>query len=119
VDSEQIKTGSRKKHMNLPQLPEDYPDFDEHGTPPCAETDPDAFFADEPPPGSMAHRGRYTYEREAKKVCFSCPYQQACLAYAMNHPEELGIWGGTTEKQRKNARKGIPLRLVISPSRHR
>jgi WhiB family redox-sensing transcriptional regulator len=105
--------------MNLPQLPEDYPDFEEHGTPPCAETDPDAFFSDEAPDGSMVRRGTYTYEREAKKVCFSCPYQQSCLAYAMNHPEELGIWGGTTERQRANARKGIPLRLVVPPKRHR
>jgi WhiB family redox-sensing transcriptional regulator len=119
VGSEQIKTGSRKKNMNFLHVPEDYPDFQEHGTPPCAETDPDAFFAEDPPESAMVRRQIYLYEREAKKICFTCPYQQACLEYAMNNPEVVGIWGGTTEKQRTAARKGAQLKLTISPSRNR
>lgn len=105
--------------MNLPYLPENYPDFQEHGTPPCAESDPDAFFSEDPPAGSMTNRGVYAYEHEAKKTCFSCPYQAACLEYAMSEPDLVGIWGGTTEKQRNAARRGVPLRLTISPSRKR
>ena len=105
--------------MQIPYLPEDYPDFTEHGTPPCAESDPDSFFSEDPPAGSMSNRGVYAYEREAKKTCFSCPYQAACLEYAMKNPELVGIWGGTTENQRKNARRGRKLILRVPPSRNR
>jgi WhiB family redox-sensing transcriptional regulator len=37
-------------------------------------------------------------------VCFGCPVIEACLAEAMANPELEGIWGGTTEQQRKQAR---------------
>ena len=84
----------------------DAPDFLENADAPCAETFPDMFFSDEKPFGTMAHRPTYEFENEAKKVCAECPYRLACLKYAMEHPEILGIWGGLTEKDRKAVRRG-------------
>ncbi len=100
-------------------LPEDYPDFQEFGTPPCAETDPDAFFSEEPLEGAMYIRPIYTHERAAKMVCMGCPYQARCLTYALENPELSGIWGGTNERQRNAMRKGNIVSLGLPPSRHR
>jgi WhiB family redox-sensing transcriptional regulator len=84
----------------------DAPDFLENGDAPCAETDPDAFFTDEPRDGVLSYRPTYSYENQAKKVCADCPYRLACLKYALEHPDVQGIWGGTTEKDRAGIRKG-------------
>lgn len=37
---------------------------------------------------------------EAKAVCKGCPVQQQCLDWAVHHGE-YGIWGGTTEDERR------------------
>lgn len=86
-------------------LPKDYPDFNEFGDPPCAESFPDAFFTEDPLPGSMVLTRKYAYEQEAKAICRACPYVARCLDYAVKNPELLGIWGGKTERQRKAIRK--------------
>lgn len=44
-------------------------------------------------------QGRY-YNSKAKELCSECPVQLNCLNYAIAH-EEMGIWGGMTEKERK------------------
>jgi WhiB family transcriptional regulator, redox-sensing transcriptional regulator len=36
----------------------------------------------------------------AKAVCDACPVRAACLAFAIDHSERFGIWGGLDEKQR-------------------
>lgn len=56
----------------------------------CAETSPDAFFVDKG--GSVA---------PAKRVCAACPVRAACLEYALETRQEFGVWGGTTERQRR------------------
>ena len=38
---------------------------------------------------------------EAKAVCAVCPVRQACLEHAMAHREREGVWGGTTERERR------------------
>lgn len=100
-------------------LPEDYPDFEEFGTPPCATSDPDAFFSDEHPDGMMHVRPIYTFEREAKMTCAECPYAQRCLEFALKNPDIQGIWGGTNERQRSLMRKGVSVSLRIPPSKNR
>jgi WhiB family transcriptional regulator, redox-sensing transcriptional regulator len=55
----------------------------------CRGMDADVFFptADaDPQPG--------------KGVCASCPVRVACLAFALEHGERFGIWGGLDEKER-------------------
>lgn len=101
-------------------LPADYPDFEEFGDTPCSQADPDAFFSSEPLEGSlMPNRVAYPYEREAKLICSSCPYQLRCLEYALKSPDEMGIWGGTTESDRRRIRSGKLRTLRIPSSRHR
>jgi hypothetical protein len=78
-------------------LGSDYPNFSEHGTPPCAETDPEAFFPEPKVPGA------YVYAQMAVKVCLDCPYRRACLEYATEN-RLPGIWGGTSEIARRRLR---------------
>ncbi len=100
-------------------LPQDYPDFKEFGTPPCAESFPDAFFTEDPPPGNYVYSRKYAYENEAKAICRACPYMARCLEYALKNPELVGIWGGTNERQRKAMRKKAKMSPINLPSRNR
>lgn len=38
---------------------------------------------------------------QAKAICEGCPVRQACLEHALAHREREGIWGGTTERERR------------------
>lgn len=40
--------------------------------------------------------------RTNRLYCFDCPTRLNCLEYAVVMREQFGIWGGTTETQRKN-----------------
>lgn len=99
-------------------FPEDYPDFEEFGTPPCATSDPDAFFSEDHPNGMMHIRPIYRYEREAKMTCLECPYIQRCRTFALENPDVQGIWGGTTERERNMIRKGVSISIRIPASKH-
>lgn len=37
----------------------------------------------------------------AKKICSGCPVQPACLAYALDAKVGHGVWGGTSERERR------------------
>lgn len=41
----------------------------------------------------------------AKAVCNTCPVVEQCLAEALRNPWMLGIWGGTSERQRLAIRR--------------
>jgi WhiB family redox-sensing transcriptional regulator len=43
---------------------------------------------------------------EATAVCEQCPVIKQCLAYAVDHPDLEGIWGGKTGGERKRIRRG-------------
>jgi WhiB family transcriptional regulator, redox-sensing transcriptional regulator len=36
----------------------------------------------------------------AKRICMACPVRRQCLEFALTH-DEHGIWGGTTERERR------------------
>ncbi|MYT24598.1 WhiB family transcriptional regulator [Streptomyces sp. SID7760] len=57
----------------------------------CAQTDPDLFYPD---PGGQA--------LPAKTICTSCPVRPECLEHAIANGEKYGVWGGTSERQRRN-----------------
>lgn len=97
----------------------DAPKFLSNGDAPCAETDPDAFFPDDPLDGTKSFRPTYSHENNAKKVCAECPYRLECLKYALDNPELQGIWGGTTERDRKNIRLGNRDLRITYNNRHR
>ncbi|MEV5539198.1 WhiB family transcriptional regulator [Saccharopolyspora shandongensis] len=61
------------------------------GHPECAETDPEVFF---PEPG-QAH-----LVKAAKAICGRCPIEAACRENALRSGAR-GIWGGTTEGERR------------------
>lgn len=57
----------------------------------------------------------------AKAVCATCPVWRECLEYALADHEREGVWGGTTEKERRvilRARR-LGLDLEISPPQGR
>lgn len=60
----------------------------------CAETDAEAFFPE---------KGGST--RDAKKVCRACDVKAECLQYALEHDERFGIWGGLSERERRQLRR--------------
>ncbi len=41
----------------------------------------------------------------AKVLCQSCPVRNACLEYSLVTNQENGIWGGTTEGERRRVRR--------------
>jgi hypothetical protein len=60
---------------------------------------------------------RHEFEavRLAKTVCAECPVQVACLAYALANHEQHGIWGGLSERQRRQIRvKGGSMRPALA-----
>lgn len=51
--------------------------------------------------------------REAKSICGMCEVREPCLQYALQSPTQLfGIWGGTTEHERKLIRRRLGIRTV-------
>ncbi|MER6065083.1 WhiB family transcriptional regulator [Streptomyces sp. NPDC001792] len=55
--------------------------------------DPDAFFAEGLRP------------RQAQSLCAGCAYLDPCRVYAMERPELVGAWGGTTTRERQALRR--------------
>lgn len=41
---------------------------------------------------------------EAKQVCTSCPVRIQCADYALDSGQRFGIWGATTERDRRRER---------------
>jgi len=54
----------------------------------CRGTDPEVFFPDGG--GSVS---------QAKKICGRCDVIQECREYAVDEPEEYGVWGGMSQQQ--------------------
>ena len=42
----------------------------------------------------------------AKEICNQCDVREACLVYALGHPDEtmFGVWGGMSERERRRLR---------------
>jgi WhiB family redox-sensing transcriptional regulator len=52
----------------------------------------------------------------AKAVCAGCLVREECLEYALALGEKFGIWGGTSERERRALRRG---REGTTPKRRR
>jgi WhiB family transcriptional regulator, redox-sensing transcriptional regulator len=61
----------------------------------CLTADPELFF-----PISSSGLA-LTQVAQAKAICAHCGIQQACLSYALDADPVQGIWGGTTEAERR------------------
>ena len=66
----------------------------------CRDTDPDLFF----PVGTTGPA--IDQIESAKEVCRQCPAQVSCLEFALATNQEAGVWGGTSEEERRKLRKG-------------
>ena len=65
----------------------------------CLGSDPDLFF----PLGS---KGKPLAQAEAAKgLCLGCHVRQLCLQYALETNQVTGVWGGTTEDERRSIRR--------------
>lgn len=60
----------------------------------CQEVDPELWFPDKGQSSSYA-----------KKVCRSCPVIEECLDYALAGGERFGVWGGTSERERRGMKR--------------
>lgn len=65
----------------------------------CCDTDPDLFF----PVGTTG--AALDQIEEAKGVCMGCPAQVSCLEFALRTNQDTGIWGGTSEEERRHLRR--------------
>ena len=65
----------------------------------CRDTDPELFF----PIGSTG--SALDQIAAAKAVCSLCPAVEACLEFALATNQESGVWGGTSEDERRKLRK--------------
>lgn len=43
--------------------------------------------------------------RNAKELCRGCVVREECLDFALTRPEKYGVWGGTTEPERRVLRR--------------
>jgi WhiB family redox-sensing transcriptional regulator len=55
-----------------------------------------------PPTAPERKEDRAARERDAKEICASCAVCPECLQYALRIREAHGIWGGTTELERRD-----------------
>lgn len=55
----------------------------------CRDTDPDGLFV------------KGAEQNRAKLVCMGCPVRTECLAEALDHRIDFGVWGGMTERERR------------------
>ena len=62
----------------------------------CRGKDPDALFV------------KGAAQQQAKLVCRSCPVKAECLAHALDTRTEFGVWGGMTERERRQLLREHP-----------
>ena len=65
----------------------------------CRDTDPELFF----PIGTTGQA--LLQITRAKQVCCDCPVKDDCLDFAMETNQDTGIWGGTSEEERRQMRR--------------
>lgn len=64
------------------------------------------FFSDE------AFRGQEW--KAAIKMCDGCVVREQCLAFVLDHPDSMpGVWGGTTENQRRRMKRDRKLSAAV------
>ncbi|MFC9161478.1 WhiB family transcriptional regulator [Streptomyces fungicidicus] len=70
----------------------------------CRTEDPDLFF----PIGTSGPALMQT--ERAKAVCRRCPVREQCLEWALDTGQSVGVWGGTSETERRALKRRIAAR---------
>lgn len=53
----------------------------------------------------------------ARRICADCPVREPCLEHALEHRIDHGVWGGTSERERRRIAKRRRLDVTVaSPS---
>jgi len=65
----------------------------------CLGSDPGLFF----PLGGTGEP--LVQAQAAKRVCHACLVRQSCLQYALETNQDTGVWGGTSEDERRTMRR--------------
>jgi WhiB family transcriptional regulator, redox-sensing transcriptional regulator len=65
----------------------------------CRSSDPDLFF----PVGTTGPALEQI--AAAKAVCTGCEVRQRCLEFALTTNQDSGVWGGTSEEERRHIRR--------------
>lgn len=73
----------------------------------CRDEDPELFF----PIGTSGPA--VLQEEQAKAICRRCPVQATCLELALDTNQETGVWGGTTERERRRGARHNLRRAVL------
>ncbi len=61
----------------------------------CRAEDPSTFFIER---GASSGPG--------KAMCAGCPVREECLDFALEHSIKFGVWGGKSERERRQIRRG-------------
>jgi WhiB family redox-sensing transcriptional regulator len=67
----------------------------------CRDEDPELFF----PVGNTGPALRQI--EDAKDVCRRCPSVDACLQWALDTNQEAGVWGNTSEDERRSLKRRV------------
>lgn len=74
----------------------------------CLDEDPELFF----PVGTTGLALEQT--ERAKAVCSGCDVLEACLEWALESNQDAGVWGGTSEDERRTLRRSRQRRRRIA-----
>ena len=50
----------------------------------------------------------------AKRICETCSVKEPCLEYALAHRIDHGVWGGTSERQRRRILKKRKITIAVT-----
>ncbi|MCI6585058.1 MAG: WhiB family transcriptional regulator [Mobiluncus porci] len=65
----------------------------------CLTVDPELFF----PVGNTGPA--LAQIEEAKAVCATCAVTEICLKWALDNNQDSGVWGGTSEDERRSLKR--------------
>lgn len=75
------------------------PDLSWRGVAACRDTSPELFFP-------VGKTGQAIDQIDAAKaVCMGCPSLEPCLEFALSSNQDSGVWGATSEEDRRYLRR--------------
>ncbi|MFA5891401.1 MAG: WhiB family transcriptional regulator [Actinomycetota bacterium] len=81
--------------------------MDWRGQAACRDADPEIFF----PVGTTGPA--LAQVQAAQAICGTCVTQSACLDWALDTGQDAGIWGGSTEEERREARRSARQAVAV------
>lgn len=76
----------------------------------CRQEDPELFFPVAQTGPALAQLDR------ARAICRRCPVRAECLSFALDTVQDHGVWGGTSEDERRALRRNRRRRLYAAQS---